>query len=47
MEFVSSGYYRFWINALTNSRTRINEEAVICARLSDACLGLLFRKKVK
>ena len=47
MEFVSSGYYRFWINALTNSPTRIQEEAEICARLSDACLELLFRKKVK
>ena len=47
MEFVSSGYYRFWRNALTKSPERINEEAESCARLSDACLGLLFRKKVK
>lgn len=47
MEFVSSGYYRFWMNALTNSRIRFNEEAENCARLSDACLELLFRKKVK
>ena len=47
MEFVSSGYYRFWMNALTNSRMRINEEAENCARLSDACLEVLFRKKVK
>ena len=47
MEFVSSGYYRFWINALTNSPKRINEEAETCARLSDACLELLFRKKMK
>ena len=46
MEFVSSGYYRFWINALANSHTRIHEEAESYARLSDACLELLFRKKV-
>lgn len=47
MEFVSSGYYRFWMNALTNSRMRINEEAENCVRFSDACLELLFRKKGK
>ena len=47
MEFVSSGYYRFWMNALTTGRMRINEEAETCARLSDACLELLFRKKEK
>lgn len=47
MEFVSTGYYRFFLNALTSSRRQINEEAEICARLSDACLGLLFDKKVK
>jgi len=47
MEFVSTGYYRFFGNALTGSRMRINEEAEICARLSDACLGLLFEKKTK
>lgn len=47
MEFVSTGYYRFFGNALTGSRMRINEEAEICARLSDACLGLLFTKKLK
>ena len=47
MEFVSTGYYRFFGNALTGSRMRINEEAVICARLSEACLELLFRKKEK
>ena len=47
MEFVSSGYYRFWMNALTKSPERINEEAESCARLSDACLELLFRKKEK
>ncbi len=47
MEFVSTGYYRFFGNALTGSRMRINEEAEICARLSDACLGSLFEKKTK
>ena len=47
MEFISTGYYRFFGNALTGSRMRINEEAEICARLSDACLGLLFMKKLK
>ena len=47
MEFVSTGYYRFFGNALTSSRLRINEEAEICARLSDACLGLLFEKKAR
>ena len=45
MEFVSTGYYRFFLNALTSSRMRIDEEADICARLSDACLGLLFQRK--
>ncbi len=47
MEFTSAGYYRFFGNALTSSRMQINEEAEICARLSDACLGLLFEKKPK
>lgn len=45
MEFVSTGYYRFFLNALTSSRMRIGEEAGICARLSDACLQLMFAKK--
>ena len=45
MEFVSNGYYRFFLNALTGSRMRIGEEAGICARLGDACLGLLFTRK--
>lgn len=26
---------------------RVNEEAEICARLGDACLGLLFEKQEK
>ena len=47
MEFTSAGYYRFFGNALTSSRMQINEEAEICVRLSDACLGLLFEKKTK
>ena len=45
MEFVSNGYYRFFLNALTGSRTRIGEEAGICARLGDACLQLMFSPK--
>nr|MBQ8245166.1 TetR/AcrR family transcriptional regulator [Oscillospiraceae bacterium] len=47
MEFVSTGYYRFFLNTLTSSRMRMNEEAEICARLSDTCLGMLFTKKLK
>lgn len=47
MEFVSTGYYRFFLHALTGSRKQIDEEAGICARLSDACLELLFEKKPK
>lgn len=44
MEFVSAGYYRFFGNALTGSPARINEEAEICAKLSDSCLELLFER---
>lgn len=47
MEFVSTGYYRFFLNALHSSRMQIHAEAEICARLSESCLELLFRKKVK
>ena len=47
MEFVSTGYYRFFGHALSGSRKQINEEAEICAQLSNACLGLLFEKKSK
>lgn len=45
MEFVSTGYYRFFLNTLTGTRGRFGAEAEICARLSDACLGLLFARK--
>lgn len=44
MEFVSSGYYRFFMIALTESRRNIEREAALCAKLSDACLGSLFAK---
>ena len=47
MEFVATGYYRFFGNALTGFPIRISEEAEICARLSNACLELLFKKKTK
>lgn len=42
MEFISSGYYRFFMIALTESRRDIEREAALCAKLSDACLGTLF-----
>ena len=42
MEFVSSGYYRFFMLALTGSRRNIEREAELCAKLSDACLCSLF-----
>ena len=45
MEFVCTGYYRFFINILTDPRMDLNREAEICARLGDACLELFFRKK--
>ena len=47
MEFVATGYYRFFINAITNPISRISKEADLCARLGDACLGMLFVKKSK
>ena len=45
MEFVSMGYYRFFVNAITNPQLRITRESELCARLSNACLGVLFTKK--
>ena len=45
MEFVSSGYYRFFMLVLTESRRNIEREAALCAKLSDACLGTLFAKR--
>lgn len=47
MEFVSGGYYRFFLNAIANPIRRISKEADICARLGEACLGLFFTKKLK
>lgn len=45
MEFVSGGYYRFFLNAITNPTSRVSKEAEICARLGDSCLGMLFERK--
>ena len=44
MEFVATGYYRFFMMALTGSARSAAKEAALCARLGDACLGLLFEK---
>ena len=43
--FITMGYYRFFVNVLTDPRMDRNREAEICAKLGDACLGLLFQKK--
>jgi AcrR family transcriptional regulator len=45
MEFVATGYYRFFAKALTESVRNTALEAALCARLGDACLGLLFERK--
>ena len=45
MAFVASGYYRFFIMALTEPCRNAAAEAALCARLGDACLGLLFEQK--
>lgn len=45
MEFVCTGYYRFFINLLANPGMDFQQEAEICAKMGDACLELLFRKK--
>jgi AcrR family transcriptional regulator len=45
MEFVATGYYRFFLNAITNPISRISKEAELCARLADACLGSFFLKR--
>lgn len=42
MEFVASGYYRFFMLSLTEPWRNVSAEAALCARLSDACLGTLF-----
>lgn len=47
MEFVSGGYYRFFLNTIADPARRISREADICASLGDACLGLLFQRKAK
>lgn len=46
MKFVATGYYRFFLLALTEPRKSIASEAALCARLSDACLTALFQRKM-
>lgn len=45
MEFVATGYYRFFMLALTQPHRNIAAEASLCAKLSDACLSTLFQPK--
>lgn len=45
MEFVSTGYYRFFLRTLTEPLGRMTAQAELCVRLSNACLELLFEKK--
>lgn len=45
MEFVATGYYRFFLNAIANPISRVSKEAELCARLADACLGSFFLKR--
>ena len=45
MEFVATGYYRFFMKALTALPRETIAEAELCAKLSDACLRVLFQRK--
>ncbi len=45
LEFAATGYYRFFMKVLTASPREALAEAELCARLSDACLQVLFQKK--
>lgn len=45
MRFVATGYYRFFMQVLTESTEDIATYAELCVKLSDACLSLLFDKK--
>lgn len=45
MAFVASGYYRFFMQALTEPYRNAEAEAARCAGFSDACLGTLFSRK--
>lgn len=47
MEFVSGGYYRFFLNTITSPVGSVSKEADLCAGPGDACLGLLFLRKEK
>lgn len=44
MEFISSGYYRFFMNTLMASHRSFLAEAELCSRLSNACLDTLFQR---
>ena len=46
MKFVATGYYRFFLLALTEPRRNIASEAALCVKLSDGCLTTLFQRKV-
>ncbi len=45
MEFAATGYYRFFMKALTGHPREVIAEAELCAKLSDACLRSLFSRK--
>ncbi len=45
MEFAATGYYRFFMKALTAPPREAIAEAELCAKLSDACLRVLFQRK--
>lgn len=47
MEFVATGYYRFFMQALTEPQRDIAAKAALCAKLSDACLGSLFTPRYR
>ncbi len=45
MEFVATGYYRFFMKALNAPPRQAIAEAELCAKLSDACLRTIFCRK--
>ena len=46
MAFAATGYYRFFMLALTQPQRNITAEAALCAQFSDACLGTLFTRRM-
>ena len=42
MRFAASGYYWFFMDVLDRDR---DVDAALCARLSDACLEMLFERR--